>query len=243
MLSLLKRFIKKEPIVEYYPTNPETIIVKNQFYPKGLTELDLYNYYMKNKGAILHQVKDRDVMFFLGLETSEPVVKRKTPEGKFIRLNSSNYKDLITGRTLSIHSTMRKNEEFGIIDIDSNHFRKSRTATLDVYNHIKNVEQVQGIQIRYTGKDGFHIVCFFTKKMHIDKIRGFLKETLASKFSNKYEVAFHKKITNKVNLDLSSNKYRGAYITLGSLSILGLKCMSIPNTKLNSFRKEEAKII
>ena len=238
MISLFK----KKTIVEYYPTNPETVIVKNQFYPKGLTELDLYNYYMENKTSILHQIKGREVMFFLGLETEEPIVKRKTPKGGYIKLNNSNYKDLITGRTLSIHSTMRKKEEFGIIDIDTDNFVKSKRAVSDVYSYIKHRPEIQGLQIRYTGKDGFHIVCFLMEKMHIDEIREFLKQTLTDRFANKYEIAFHKKIGSKVNLDLSSNKYRGAFITLGSLSVLGLKCITVPKNKLGPFKKEQAKI-
>lgn len=241
MLALFKRF--RKPIVEYYPTNPDTIIIKNQFYPKGLTELDLYNYYMENKDLILPQVRNREIMFFLGLEKGDPIVKRKTPKGKYIKLNNSNYKDLITGRTLSIHSTMRQNEDFGIIDIDTNNFRRSKKAVSDVYNHLKNVSEINGIQIRYTGKDGFHILCYLNKKMQIDVIRLLLKQILTDRFSHKYEIAYHKKIGPKVNLDLSSNKYRGGFITLGSLSVLGLRCMSIPKNKLGAFAKQHAKII
>lgn len=242
MLSLLRRNKNRE-LVEYYPTNPETIIVQNQFYPKGLTELDLYNYYMKNKNSILNQVKDREIMFFLGLETDDPIVKRKTPEGKFIKLNNSNYNNLITGRTLSIHSTMKKRENFGIVDIDSNHFRKSKIAAIEVYDYLKGNSEVKTLEIRYTGKDGFHIICVINNVRNIDDIRAFLKDTLHNKFSNQYEIAHYKKLGSKVNLDLSSNKYRGGFITLHSLSVLGLKCVAIPRSKINTFRKEDAKII
>jgi hypothetical protein len=243
MISLFKRRKQKETIVEYYPTNPDTVIVKNQFYPKGLTELDLYNYYIKNKNRILAQIKGREVMFFLGLETDDPIVKRKTPEGKFIKLTNSNYKDLITGRTLSIHSTMNKKENFGIVDVDCDHFRKARVATQEVYDYLKNDPNIKVLEIRFTGKDGFHIICVFKKIYNIDNIRLLLKETLSKKFDKQYDIAQHKKTSGKVNLDLSSNKYRGGFITLNSLSVIGLKCIIVSRSRLGNFRKEEAKII
>lgn len=239
MLSILR---KNKRIFEYQPTNPDTVILKNQFYPKGLTELDLYNYYISNKNKILNQVKDREVMFFLGLEKNDPVVKRKTPKGKFIKLTSSNYKDLITGRTLSIHSTMKQKEDFGIVDVDSNDLRKSINATMEVFDYFKNIGDIKNVQIRYTGKDSFHVVCSFHHFLNIDQIREYLKRVLSNKFLGKYEIAYHKKLGSKINLDLSSNKYRGGFITLNSLSVLGLKCMEIDRFKIKSFRKEDAKI-
>lgn len=242
MLSILRRNKNRSNLYEYYPTNPDTIIVKNKFYPKGLTELDLYNYYISNKSEILNQVKDREVMFFLGLEDGESIVKRKTPKGEYIKLTSSNYKDLITGRTLSIHSTMKQKEDFGIVDIDSTDIRQSINATMDVYDYLKNVSDIKNLQIRYTGKDSFHIICLFHHFLQIDSIRKYLKRILENKFQGKYEIAYHKKLGSKINLDLSSNKYRGGFITLNSLSILGLKCMEIDRFKIKSFRKEQAKI-
>jgi hypothetical protein len=239
MISLLR---KNKTIVEYYPTNPDTIIIKNQFYPKGLTELDIYNYYIKNKNSILKQVEDRELMFFLGLENGNTVVKRKTPEGKYIILNNGNYKDLITGRTVSIHSTMKQKENFGIVDIDSTDFRKSKLATINVYDYLKSIPEIKNVQIRYTGKDSFHLICTLNKILAINDIRSYFKTILSQRFTKEYEIAYHKKLGSKVNLDLSSNKYRGGFITLGSLSVLGLKCMKLSKGQLKNFNKEQAKI-
>jgi len=36
-----------------YPQNPETIIIKNVFYPKGLKEIDVFNYYIQHKNLIM----------------------------------------------------------------------------------------------------------------------------------------------------------------------------------------------
>jgi hypothetical protein len=244
MISILRRnrYKTKTQIYEYKPTNPDTIIIRNTYYPRGLTEDDLYSYYMKNKNVILRQTEDRKVMFFLGLETGDPIVKRKTSTGDFIKLNNSNYKDLITGRTLSIHSTMKQRENFGIVDVDCNDFSKAKKATGEVFDALKIFPEIKNLQIRYTGKDSFHIICHFKYVADIDTLRSMLKLKLNTLFKDKYEVAYHKKIPGKVNLDLSSNKYHGGFITLGSLSVFGLKCMEIPRNRLSSFRKEDAKI-
>ena len=44
------------------------------------------------------------------------------------------------------------------------------------------------------------------------------------------------------NLDLSPNKIRGNYITLHSLSIIGLKCMTVEYNRLHNFDPRYAKI-
>lgn len=226
---------------EYLPPHPDKIIIKNQQYPSGLKESDLYNYYIKNKSKILNQVGNRELMFFLQMQEGI-VVKRKDSSGKFLKLNNRNYENLITGRTLSIHSTMTDTEEFGIVDIDSDNFQKAKKATIEVYDYFKNLGHFPSIQIKYTGKESFHLVCFFGKKIKVVLSRVYLRKLLNDKFIGKYAINHYKRIPNEVNLDLSSNKLRGGFITLHSLSVEGLKCMQISRIKLKAFNKREAKI-
>ena len=35
-----------------YPQNPETLVIQNKYYPKGLREIDIWNYYQKNKNLL-----------------------------------------------------------------------------------------------------------------------------------------------------------------------------------------------
>jgi hypothetical protein len=67
------------------------------------------------------------------------------------------------------------------------------------------------------------------------------KFLLESELSQRYSIE-RKRTKGIVNLDLSSNKYLGGYITLGSLSILGLKAMEVKIEEIVKFRKEDAKI-
>lgn len=237
MIDLLKLF----RLQEYKPPHPDKVILKNQQYPSGLKESDLYNYYIRNKANILNQVGNRELMFFLQMD-KEVIVKRKDSSGKFLKLNSSNYEDLITGRTLSIHSTMSDTEDFGIIDIDSDNFPKAKKATREVYDYLNGLKKFPSIKIRYTGKQSFHVVCYFGKRIKVVLARAYLRDLLTKKFTNIYSIAHFKRIPNQVNLDLSSNKWRGGFITLHSLSVEGLRCIELSKLTLMAFNKKQAKI-
>lgn len=227
-----------------YPVHPDTIIIKNDFYPQGVTEKEVWDYYQENKSKLLREVDNRDLIFFVMVDINHPIVLRSGQTSRFIRLKPENYDTLITGRTISIHSTMRAAEEIGIIDVDCDDFEQAKKATSDVYQYLLNimVGMVSGASIRFTGKNSFHIVCEFKKKMNVDTIRTVLKKLLSnSRLTKDYTVA-GRKTPGIPNLDLAPNKFRGGFITTYSLSVSGLKCMNVPFRDLLNFRRENAKI-
>jgi len=225
-----------------YPEHPDTILIRNRFYPKGLTELDVWSYYQMNKFDIINETRNRDLFLYIAVDENKFIIKRKGKSTKFIRLTPSSYDHYIHGRVVSIHSTMKKVENFGIIDIDSDNFVQSKQAVFDVYEEAKKFELIENLKIRYTGKQSFHIVCEFVKPIIIDKIREYLRVKLhEAKLFTKYTISY--KRTGRIpNLDLAPNKYRGGYITKGSLSTWGLKCMELPISEVASFIQQKAKI-
>ena len=224
------------------PKNPQNILIKNKYYPRGLNEASVWKYYMDNKGIILDQVKNRDVMFFVATDVNEVVVKRKD-RGKFINLNNRNYEDIIHGRVISIHAAMGRSEDFGIIDVDTDNFKRAQEAAIDVYNFtVNNIHPVNYVDIKYTGKTGFHIICNFKRSMNIDSIRYLLYRYLSESYvGNKYNVG-EKRKPMEVNLDLSSNKHRGNYIVLNALSVYGLKSISLTPREVSNFNPPKSKI-
>lgn len=224
-----------------YPEHPDTIVVKNKFYLKGLTELEIYNYYMSVKDKLLKETHGRDLMFYISIDPDRsPILKRYSQGKTFYELTSENYEKMITGRTISIHSTMNDIENIGVVDIDHDNFDESKDVTLDVYNYLKSLKEFKTVQIRFTGKTSFHVVGYFHNSMPIGKIFYFLNHKLNIRFPN-YDVS-SKRTEGKPNLDLYRNKFRGGFITLYSLSILGLKCMAIDPNKLSGFNLNMAKI-
>jgi len=229
-----------------YPENPNTIILQNKFYPQGLKEIDIWNYYQSVKRAIIKETTNRDVMFFIMVDKNKPVVRRRGQGGKVIRLTPSNYNTVMTGRTLSLHSAMGPFEDFGIIDIDidpSDGFRWAKEVTSRVYDFIMDkMPIVRTASIRYTGKNSFHVKCDFGRKMKIDVIRFLLRKFLKESELSKVYTVEGKRRPGVPNLDMAPNKLRGNYITLDSLSVFGLRCMEVQYSSLMSFDPRKARI-
>lgn len=224
------------------PEHPDTILVKNKYYPSGLKEIDIYDYYQKNKEKILSFSDNRYVMFYIFTDINKFIIKRKK-EDKFLILNNSTWNELITGRTVSIHLAMKQNENIGIIDIDYHDFKIAKEATLNTYEYVvERMPFVEKTKIFYTGKEGFHIECLFKKKMNIDGIRMLLLKALTnSPLKEKYDVGFRRS-KDRPNLDLSPNKINGNYICPYSLSEIGLMAKEIYYNDLLYFEKSKAKI-
>jgi len=224
--------------------HPDTILIKNSFYPKGLSEFDIFSYYSKNKDKLLEEVKNRNLLFFIATNTNNFVVKRKLNE-KFIKMNNENFDKLMHGRIVSVHSTMGQNESFGIIDVDCKNFNIAKETTIKVYNYIVDkISFIKSCKIRFTGKSSFHIVCSIGRNSNIDSIRMLLRRELnwSNVITGVTIGCRGGRSGDTVNLDLSPNKLNGAFITRHSLSVLGLCCTEIDYDNINSFKKEDAKI-
>ena len=228
------------------PTSPQTVILKNKFYPKGLREIDVWFYYQSVKRELIAENVGLQMMVYIMTDLNKPVIRRKGAGGKPIYLDNKSYDNVVTGRTISFHSSMNPTTRYGIIDVDihpNDGFRWAKQATLATYDYVMDkMPVVRGASIVYTGKTSFHVVCNFNQKMKIDTMRFMLQ-----KFLRNFELARVYTIEQKrrrgvPNLDLSPNKVRGNFITLNSLSILGLKCMEVPYNKLNSFDPRMARI-
>jgi hypothetical protein len=221
--------------------NPNTIIIKNKFYKDGLTEKNIYDYYENNKNLILNNIKNRDVYFYLFTDMNKFIIKRKFGTNS-VRLSDSNYKIILTGRIVSIISSFNKYENFGIVDIDSDNFNKNKECAIELYDYLISLTGLfNNIIIKYTGKDGFHIVCYFKNKKDINKTRLILKKLLNDKFKNKYDI-LNKRRKGKINLDIGINKFKGGFITIGSLSQYGLISSIVDRHDILHFKQENCKI-
>jgi len=229
-----------------YPENPETIVLRNQYYPNGLREIDVWNYYQKYKREILNETKSRDIMLGIMVDVNKPVLRRRGKGQDWIRLTPQNYDDVITGRTVVVYSSMGQYEDFGIIDVDVTDydgFKWAKKVTNDVYDFVMDkMPGVRTAQIRFTGKTSFHVVCEFNRKMKIDSIRFLLDRLLRQSDLAKAYTISGKRKAGIPNLDLSPNKMRGNYITLNSLSIIGLRCMEVSYNQITGFDPNKARI-
>ncbi len=228
-----------------YPKHPKNILIKNKYYPNGLNEISNWTYYQKNKFNILKETRFKNLMLFIATDENTYTVKRKGTTTNYVRLNPQNYDSIIHPRVISIHSTMKAYEDIAIIDIDIDNISLAKRATKEIYEYIQNNKSfIIDSKIRFTGKTSFHIFCKLDNKYPIDMIRKNLQYFLSKNINiiNSYTLNLGKRKPGIPNIDLSSNKYLGGYITLHSLSVIGLKCMEIKYSELSSFRPNQTKI-
>jgi hypothetical protein len=195
------------------------------------------------KSKLLEEVSGRDLMFYIATDVDKLIIRRAGKGTEYIRLTNANWDDEIHGRVISIHSAMKKIDNIAIVDIDTDNFGKAKKATAECYEVLlKRVPIVDRVQIRFTGRDGFHLFCKLNRTMNVDSTRLLLKKVLSTSPELRNYAVEYKRTPGQVNLDLAPNKFRGNFITLYSLSTRGLKCMEVKLNKLSSFTPNMAKI-
>ena len=225
------------------PQNPETLVLKNKFYPQGLREIDIWNYYQKVKIQLLKETIGKKLIVFFATDVNKFIVIRKDKTKGSIRLTPSDYDNVVSGRTISFHNTMDRFSNYGIIDIDSDDFEKVKELIFELYDIFNKKNFVKDIKIIYTGKESFHLRIFFNSEYKIEYIKELLFTTIQEgNLRNPFTVKA-RRVKNIPNLDLQRNVYNAGYIALYSLSTDGLRVMEITRNKLKNFKKEFAKIL
>lgn len=229
------------------PKNPQTIILKNKFYTGGLREIDIWNYYQSVKRDLISENVGLQMMVYIATDLNKFVVRRRMADNKPIYLDFKNYDQIISGRTLSFHSSMNPSTRWGIIDIDvhpNSSFIEAQQATLATYDYVMDkISFIRTAQIRYTGKNSFHIACDFGKTMRADTARFMLEKFLRqSPLSKVYTINAKKASYGVQNIDLNRNCFKCNHVSLYSLSSWGLKCMEVSYNKIMSFNQREARI-
>jgi hypothetical protein len=225
-----------------YPQHPDTIVIKNEYYPKGLLEVDIWNYYQKVKVPLLKETLGHSLIVFFAVDVNKFTVIRKTKDDGLVRLNMRDYDTIVSGRSISFHNVMNKYSPYGIVDIDTDDFKKAKELASDLYDFFEKQKFVYDTKIIFTGKNSFHIRIFFPSDYHVDYIKNKLTNILSEANLQIDFTIKGRRIPNIPNLDLQRNVYNAGFIALNSLSVDGLKCIEIDPKKIKWFRKEQSKI-
>jgi len=224
------------------PKNPNKILIKNNFYP-DLSEIDVWNYYQEEKEKILNEINKLKVAFYIFIDINRYIIKRGKSGG--FSLTNKNYNNILTGRTVSILPIVDLIMDKAIIDIDCKDFVKAKEITKEIYNISNSYPYYKDCEIRYTGKDSFHIIINLKRKLNVNAIRitlySFLNEKLKGSKLN-YTISPKRKDDNTPNIDLFRNAKSALYICKYSLSSIGLRCIPVNINSLDNFKKEMAKI-
>lgn len=236
-----------------YPTHPASVVIsKNELLSgsKEITEEDIWNYYDGVKSKMLPELKGKDLFVGIKLEgkKGKPLYLRHPFDKKteFIRIsNEKDFMKTVTGRTVEIHQTMGATTPYWVVDFDGipgDNFEKTKKITGEVADKLEKTPEIRKVQIRYSGKRGFHILCFLKKEQPIDKAREDLKKWLKENFSDHKDVVLAETAQgSRGALGISPMKFRGGQVALWSMRVTGLCCVEVPRAELAGFKREDAR--
>ena len=213
----------------------DTVVIKNEYYPKGLTELDIITHYQKFKPYVLNEIQNKNVVLVLAVDVNKFILRRNL-YGKNIIINKSNYDNILNGRIVSIFQEVNDITDKWYIDIDKNSSSVRESDLKDAINDILkffNILYKKGLLKEVVNtivntSTGYHIITTTNNKLNINDQRIFLEKLLEKSFKNKYGINDYK--FHEINLDLSIMKPRGCHIVKYALNRNGLICVDITKT-------------
>ena len=249
--KVAQRFINAD-----YPDHPDEIVISKRENIEGLKEIkeiDVYNYYVGIKNEILKELKGRNLFIVIKpkgeLKRGEKGIYIRHPYDKkteFIRINNGKEFEIYhSGRTVEYHPTTPQITPWYIIDIDAGTgpFSQVKKITANVADEMDKLPEVKKVEIRYTGKRGFHVFGWLKKNQDVDKAREYLHNWLNKTFSTDDNIIIGESPKGKKSaLGLSPMKLNGGHVAKYSLRVSGLCCVEVPRDKLLAFEKRGASI-
>jgi len=240
-------------VLAYYPNHPDKKVVKkNKFYPKGLTEADVWEYYDKVKRKMLPFFEDKFVAFGVVGDNFQWILKRHKGKGHkdYIKIESiEDFDEFNNGRNVEFYIHEVSQTDVAIIDTDPGNkieddFDLIKEYTKEAVKVMKKLSGLDRVRILYSGKRAFHVWGFLKRKRKIDDIRDELWALLEEHFKDDNSVTITKKPKpTQMRLDISINKEAGLHIAPFSLRAkTGLYAGWVSQSKLDEFKKEEHKI-
>jgi hypothetical protein len=238
-----------------YPVHADSVVVNRGENIAGLqdiTEANVYDYYTGAKTELLKELKGRNLFIVVKPKGvlrpgQKPIYIRHPYHGgtPFIRISNPNeFQIYHSGRTCEYHVTMPQQAPYYIVDFDApGKFSQTTKITAEIADAMEKLAEVKKVEIRYTGKRGFHVLGFLKKSKDVNDARNFLKEWLKETFGDRDDVVLGESPkSNKGSLGVSPMKVNGGHIAKWSLRVSGLCCVEVPRSKLLSFKQEDASI-
>lgn len=210
-----------------YPEHPNTFVIRNKYYSRGLSELDVWNHYKKHKNNIVKEIDLRGTLLFIFPEMNKWVVKRNH-DNRIIRLDKHNYDDFISGRTVSLSVERAPVEDYICVDVDGGNHASENNLKDAVTDLLNSSLQKMSTRTRVTNSaEGYHVYFHLDKAKPIKVLHQVLKRILDSEFSDKYILGNKPPSGNEIKLDTTPTRNRGSHTVPYALCRNGLMCMDI----------------
>jgi hypothetical protein len=223
-----------------FPLHPDTIVLRNSFYPKGLREVDIYNFYQRNKNKIIKEINGRPVLIFMLMENGEYIVKRKEG-GKVFTLDNTNYDRILSGRSISLSVEIGKSSPYICIDIDAG-YRASEAEKKECVKYLLS-SPIQELMIFdhhriVSSATGYHVYFYLKVSKLTNTLMSQTSMALAADPKRKWKIA-KQAGDNEIVLDMSPMYPRGSHTVPGGLCRNGLIALDITNN-LDDFKRTNA---
>lgn len=217
------------------PLDPTKIMVINKYYPRGLTEGDLYSFYMFNKDKMIKGSLKQNIMLFLSFSPTEPLIVKRKNNNSFMKLTNSNYDKIINGHVVSICKETPDPINFLLFDIDSHDNNideeKKKVVVNSLIDKVNSKYMITDTKI-YNSSSGYHVYFYFNRKTALKDAR-----KIVSDISK--EIIIGRK---SINIDISPMHSNGASPIMGALNRNGLLYEEILYDDLHSFKRVDRRI-
>jgi DNA ligase D-like protein (predicted 3'-phosphoesterase) len=235
-----------------YPDHPDDVVITKKESLSGdeILEIDVWNYYSGVKSVMVEELKGREMFIGMKLkgQTGKPLYIRHPYDKKTDYIHIDNEKDFDiyhSGRTVEFHITMPRMAPYYVVDFDAGDepFSQTKEITAKIADGLDKLPEVKSVEIRFTGKRGFHVLGWLKKAKDVDEAREFLRGWLKDNFGDRDDVVIGESPSGKKGaLGLSPMKVNGGQVALWSLRVTGLCCVEVPRPQLMSFEKEDASL-
>jgi DNA primase len=230
--------------------DPDEVLVEGEH--AKLTKSQIQDYYLhpKTRKRLLPQLSGRPVM--LVQQHAEPVVRRKTPEGKEIVIEEgakgpgdpSDYMNWVSQHTVEFHPVHGENVDHLYVDVDPKGnvpWDKTKEITKLVAHRLRQEPDVKGVRTIYSGGRGFYVKAQLEEEMGTNKARERLKRVLGEITKEIPMTTLGVPGPSQVRLDVSTLHDKGSLRAEYSINRrTGL--VSIPVKSLDVFQKTDATI-
>jgi len=217
-----------------------------------LTKSQVTDYYLhpKIRSKIIPQLAGRPVM--LVQQHKEPVVRRKTPEGREIMIEEgakgpgdpSDYMNWVNQHTVEFHPVHGEEVDHLFVDIDPKGnvpWEKTKAIASAVAHVLRREPDVKGTRFVYSGGRGLYVKAKLDSPIDVNKARERLKKSLSPITEDFPAVTLGVPGPSQVRLDVSTLHDKGSLRAEYSINRkTGL--VALPITHLESFKKEDATI-
>lgn len=235
------------------PARWRTPLVHNPH--RTLSKRDVFNYYSQPpiREALVGQLRGNPAVIIQKFE-GEPTLRRLITPTDPIRITQdagdvddpADYQYWIERRAVEFHPVLGEKTDHVFVDIDPKpaiSWKDTKRATRLVHDLMADHPAVRGVELRYSGGDGFHVIGQLTGDVHVDDARRLARSIVAPLAAQDPRLTLDVARPDQIRLDTSTLKQAGSLRGLYSLNLgTGLACRPVEEEHLSDFQKEHATI-